>query len=237
MCPCLLVLNVDEVADGRNDLKGLLTVSSDRFLFQELTDMEEYAGTGYEIEVPRRMTLSSCAVGMESELWRSDSLYVREGLEWGHVRLASEISECNADICHVDMRFHKEYCTIGFILLGVPLGEPYPFEIMLKADCCGILMADRTPIKGPYTAKALPSNTETVYSVRVPRQDEGAMVAQLLKDGEAMSALDIGTAVISQGYDWKKADLDDVYVTIDYAHATFSVEIAEWDVNEVEETI
>ncbi len=236
-CPCLLVLNVDEMADDRDHVDGLLTVSSDRFLFQEQIDIGSYAGTGYEIEVPRRETISSCAVGTVPALWRSDSLFVREGQEWGRVMHASETSGCNSDICHADMHFHKEYCTVGFILLGVPLGEPYPFEIVLKADCCGIFMKDSAPVRGPYSAKARPSDVETIYSVRVPRQDDGSMLADLARAGEVVSVLDIGAAISAQGYDWKKADLDDVYVTIDYAHATFSVEIVDWDVNEVEETI
>ena len=236
-CPCYLTLRFDELSESDGSGSGLVTVHTDRIISQKQIMVHDYFGSGYEIVVPRRHVTVSCVSGLQEEDWYSDSLFVREGKEWGKIMLASESLDCKDDEYVLPMHFTKEFCTVTIEILGIPEEELPSWKMRIKAFSCGIRMAERMPLSGPYMVEADRDGNDPIYSVRVPRQEGYSMVLELADADGAISCMDLGCLIQARGYDWTRADLDDIYVVVDYAHALVSVEIKRWNVNDVDERI
>lgn len=244
-CPCYINLNVDQVVQNPDYTEGLVTVmTADAIIEQKRIRLADYEGKGYDVVVPRRTIHAMTAVGHEDLWWKTDTLYAATNLEWGPVMLAHETVVCDDDDKLLTMDFHKEYCRINFVLVGVVDLEDYPFDIRVRANCNALRMRDGKPIRGRYTAYANPSNT-AMYSVLVPRQEDHEMIVDLLWHSDThdytvndyVVTLEVGKQMQKTGYNWEKDDLDDVYVTIDVVKATVGISIRPWDSDQIEEII
>lgn len=244
-CPCYLNLNIDQAVNDPDYEEGLVTVMThENMICQERVRLSDYEGAGYDVVVPRKLINAMVAVGHEDLWWKSDTLSAATNLEWGPVRLAGESDLCDADDKRFVMQFHKEYCRMNFILVGVVDVDSYPFDIRIRANCNALRLRDRKPVRGRYTAYAVPSNT-AMYSVLVPRQEDSEMLVDLLLHKESheytvddyVATIEVGSIMARQGYNWDKIDLDDIYVNIDVLKATCSIGIVPWDEITVEEVI
>ena len=137
-CPCYLNLNFDSMAKNPDYTQGLITVMNDKVLDQNRVRLEEYVGCGYEVAVPKGSIGACMVTGHEDLWWHSDTLYAATNLQWGPVMLANSISDCNTDEKWVLMDFHKEYCRVNIILVGVTDMENYPFDLRMRANCNGV---------------------------------------------------------------------------------------------------
>lgn len=244
VCPCYLSLDISEAAMKGEHARALVTLVSGSLLSQESLLTQDYLEADYEVTVPRREVSASCVIGHDDLWWRSDTLMPPSGLEWGPVLLARSTEDCDDDLRHVKMSFHKEYCKVSFLLVGVSDPEAYPFDIRLRANSNALRMRDRRPLDGRYTVFARPSNT-ALFTVLMPRQAENEVAVDLLWHSEEhryalddlVTSIDLGRELAAQRYDWEKDDLDDIYVTIDVVRASASISIREWEHTDIEEVI
>lgn len=244
-CPCYLNLNVDQMVQQADYAEGIVTVmTSDNMLEQTRVNLSDYEGIGYDVAVPRKTIHSMVAVGHEDLWWNADTLFAATNLEWGPVMLAKETSLCDGDDKFLNMDFHKEYCRVNFMLVGVIDVEEYPFDIRVKANSNAIRMRDGMPVNGNYTAYASPLNTG-MYTVLVPRQKDDGLIVSLLMHSETHNytsddyvfTIELGDLLNKQGYRWDKQDLDDVYLKIDIVRASCSVFVMPWENIQIDEEI
>lgn len=243
-CPCYLNLNFDSIAKNPDYTQGLITVMNDQVLDQNRVRLEEYVGCGYEVVVPKGSIGACMVTGHEDLWWHSDTLYAATNLQWGPVMLANSISDCYSDEKQVLMDFHKEYCRVNIILVGVTDMESYPFDLRMRANCNGVRMRDRKAVEGIYKAFASPQNT-AVSSLLLPRQAENELMLDVFKhkddstyaEGDLVTTVNVGKTLSQTGYDWTKSDLDDIYVTLDVVNFSFTVTVAPWDNNNLTEKI
>lgn len=244
-CPCYLNLNVDQMVQKPDYTEGIITVmTSDRIVEQSRVTLSDYEEVGYDVTVPRKTIHSMVAVGHDDLWWNSDTLLAAANLEWGPVMLAKETSICDGDDKFLNMDFHKEYCRINFILVGVIDVEGYPFDIRVRANSNALRMRDGMPVNGNYNAYASPLNTG-MHTVLVPRQKDDGMIVDILVHSETheytsedyVFSLELGKSLDKQGYRWDKQDLDDVYLNIDIVKATCSVLVVPWENKQIDEEI
>ena len=243
-CPCYLNLNFDSMAKNPDYTQGLITVMNDKVLDQNRVRLEEYVGCGYEVAVPKGSIGACMVTGHEDLWWHSDTLYAATNLQWGPVMLANSISDCNTDEKWVLMDFHKEYCRVNIILVGVTDMENYPFDLRMRANCNGVRMRDRKAVEGLYKAFATPQNT-AVSSLLLPRQADNELMLDVFKhkddrtyaEGDLVTIVNVGKVLSQTGYDWTKSDLDDIYVTLDVVNFSLSVSVAPWENNNYTEII
>ena len=238
-CPCYLVLDLDPLIEAGDYRESLVSVSSDMLISQEKIELAPYEDIGYEVKVPRRTIRMSVAAGVQSASWHGDTLRCEENAEADALYAWSHAQVCDDDMVYLSPKLHKQYCLVGFNILGYDDGE-YEYALRLRADCNALRLYDLKPVEGNYSATVRLSNSGS-YSVRVPRQADNRLRLDILMpdrrgvygDDDLVSTFDIGAEMAALGYDWTKEDLDDVVVTVDMVQANISVEIHEWNRSDI----
>ena len=119
---------------------------------------------------------------------------------------------------------HKDYCRIGIRMLSV--SEDYPFRLSVEGNVGGI-GTDRSPLQGRFSYSFV-SLDDGIGCVNVPRQYDDSLVL-LVKDGNrVLREFALGEYIAESGYDWAAEDLEDIEVSIDYAHSLIIVDVAGW---------
>ncbi len=124
---------------------------------------------------------------------------------------------------------HKHFAVLN-ISLDKPEEDIGDYAIRIRGGIAGIDAFTCEPIEGTFTYEPVSFDSEgTKYSVRIPRQNDGSLQMDLLRDGEMMDKLSIGKKILESGYSWEAADLDDIWVNVDCAHLNFSLTIINWE--------
>lgn len=167
------------------------------------------------LDIPRKMLLITVSSGARPG--GKDGFIIPEGgmcpefLSWSGMVDARQ----EEILCRPSLR--KHYCSLTIKLKGsVPEGNP--FSIRLKGNYCGINLFGR-PLEGAFLCGV--GTPEDM--VRIPRQGDGSLILQIVKDREPVHDFAIGEALVASGYDWLKEDLEDRTVEVDYAMNTVSL--------------
>lgn len=230
-CPCYLTLNFDRVIteDGYFEAVTTLTPCSDRAQDQEKINIWDYEGVGYEKKVVKDQVRASVVCGFKNGSFRDDSYIVPKSVQCDPIMAFALSKRCEGERETAEVELHKQFCRIHFRFVGLGSRSEYPYELRVRADCCGLRLFDLQPVEGEYTAIAVETNSGDL-SVVLPRQKVNAVALDLL-DAKAQVAqtVDLGARMEAMGYDWAKADLDDIVVEIDYTLANVETEIIPWD--------
>ena len=239
-CPCYLVLDVDGIIAQGEYSEALVTVeSAGGMVSQEKIRLRDYADGGYVVKVPRRKAFASVVCGTRNGSWHTDTLLVVENAEADPIRAFALARDCTGlDETTAEVRLHKQYCNVNFTVVGYEPGRTYPYRLELLADCNALRLFDLGPVDGSYTAEVSESHSG-IFSVRVPRQKQDAGLrlsfygndpeAAPLDTQELLFSLDLAAMMKARGYDWTKEDLDDIYITVDFASASFELSVLPWD--------
>ena len=124
---------------------------------------------------------------------------------------------------------HKHFAVLN-ISLEKPPADSGVYSVRIRGAVAGIDALSGRSIDGEFSFDPVAEDAQrTKYTVRVPRQGDGPMTLELLRDREKMDDLDLGTMIIRSGYSWSKADLDDIWVNVDCARLTITLEIQDWE--------
>ena len=236
-CPCTLNINMDAFLenDAIDDTRALVSVQSAALLREE-ADLLEHEGAGLDVEVQRRRTPVSVAVGCQNASVKGDTLAVRAGRQWDPLFACAGEPDCNGDLCSWLARPHKQYCTVHLVLQHYKAGDEYPYDLCIKADCNAMRLLTLRPVTGEYSVLVDPS-AAGVFDVRLPRQKENSVLLEMYAPNarrvydrsDRVNFVNVGEQMEARGYDWGKEDLDDVYVTIDAVTLQAAVTIIAWD--------
>ena len=124
---------------------------------------------------------------------------------------------------------HKHFAVLN-ISLEKPPADSGVYSVRIRGAVAGIDALSGRSIDGEFSFDPVAEDAQrTKYTVRVPRQGDGPMTLELLRDREKMDDLDLGTMIIRSGYSWSKDDLDDIWVNVDCARLTITLEIQDWE--------
>ena len=243
-CPCYALIDLDEYAELSDAEDILVTVRGGGVSSNSEVKLTDCLGCGHEEKVGRSSVIFCSASGYGDMNVQSDSVRAPGNMEWGKIFSDGQIADCDDDICVVRMRPHKEYCTVIFLVVGVP-SEGLLFDMRVRANSDGVRLRDSKPLEGAYTAYVSGSFAGSVCSVRIPRQEDDNMVLDLLEHREdrtytaedILTSFPLGRMIRAQGFSWTKSSLDDVYITIDYSRMIADVSIIEWNEKDIEESI
>ena len=238
-CPCFLTLDLDKVISDSDYSEAVATLGpcTDRTIDQKRIALMDYEGVGYEKKVPKETVRISVVCGFKNGNFRDDCYLVPENQQSDPIMAFAESRRCSRERESAEVELHKQYCRIKFKFLGIGEDEEIPYDLRIRADCNGIGLYDLQPIEGAYTATALKSNSGELTMI-LPRQKSGAVALDLVDaGGDVVHVMDVGARMDLLGYDWTKADLDDVSIEIDFCSATMNVGILPWDINYDYETI
>lgn len=235
-CPCFLNIELDGMCLAGSPL-GVVSVRSESFDSIEEIDMDSYAVSGYEIAVPRKKVQASVVAGLPDGALFDRDVARFGSSESGAVWAWRQTAVCDGDDVTLRAEPHKQFCNVNLIMTGQVPDVGYRYDMVLRACCNAIDVHDFSPVEGEY-AVPVTRHTGIVYSVRVPRQDSNVLTLDFYDSSEKIvHVIDLGKEMSFKGYDWRKEDLDDVYVTIDFTLMTTDVIIVEWDRNIIYEEI
>ena len=123
-----------------------------------------------------------------------------------------------------EVRLGKDYCRIRINMLTSD--KDYPFRLTVRGNVCGI-RPDRSVVPGDFSFGFTLDDTGQ-GEVRVPRQTDNSLILQILEDETVLREFALGEYIAETGYSWTDENLEDIEVSIDYAHSDISINVESW---------
>lgn len=232
-CPCYVCLSVDDfIRAGFTEALAAFSQGTDSF--REDMKLAEYAGGVYEKAFPRRRTRLSVLAGRNRSVVGGNTLTVPYGLEADPIWMFCGTLDCAGDEEHVRAVPYKQYCNLTIVLAGLSGGGGYGCELKLHASYGAMDIYSGAPLAVEYCATARKS-ADGIFSVRIPRQSDGNIFLEISgwvsPEGETIagSIVDLGREFRESGYDWADKSLSDASAVVDFAGASVSLSVEDWD--------
>ena len=232
LCPCSLVLDFSGTDLSAADMAGLYIRADDGFLYYD-DDVSpdilyEDSGDGlrmtYEVRVPKTSVMISGILGAGRMFTPETGLLIPLGYECPEIFMHYSEVDASGERLEEKMVFHKDYCRITVRMLTD--SEDYPFSLTVTGNANG-LKADRSVTKGDFSVSFVPDSSGS-GTVCVPRQADNGLVLRILDEDKILREFALGEYIAESGYDWSAENLDDVEISIDYAHSFISIEVDDW---------
>lgn len=188
------------------------------------------------VTVPKGNKILTLLEGLEGMAVDGNRLVVRPGKESDRIRCWSAETDCSGESASFPVRRTKHYATVLFSFEKSEL-PVCRYRVLVRGFFCGLDMRTLEPIAGDWSFMPQPLAPDAYdYSFRVPRQRGSGLVLELL-DGNDLRKTDeilLGKVLEKAGYDWNKAELDDVQIVMDHVLAPLEVNVIEWKEDEIE---
>lgn len=123
---------------------------------------------------------------------------------------------------------HKCYCRLRFRLAAESETEPFPFRLSVEGEVSGF-SGSGAPREGLFRYVLPPFDVSGTASVCLPRQRDASLRLEILFSDNVLRTFALGQWLERSGYDWKKPDLDDVELELDYARTRLTVRTEAWE--------
>ncbi len=232
LCPCYTFVDLTHYINSGHKT-ALVTVRSGSETCSEEIELINYEDRPYELALPKGTNHISVISGLKNTHIKSDSLVTPYGLESDALWVYNEKFVCNDDQYNLTAVPRKNFCKMTIIVVGLTPGQEYDFSFRVKADCNAIDLYDSEALEGEFYGPATQSGTLGLFSVCLPRQKSSNLLMDICDHSneevvEAVHTIDVGSRLSQEGYDWTRADLLDVNVTVDYSSMDASIEIVRW---------
>ena len=235
VCPCFLTEEFSDVSpdkEGEVPWISILEESGKTVQQKSIYSNMFREGRRYVASVPKQYLNVAVIYGMQHYTVEGEVATLSSGFEADSVYAHTSEVDCRGETAGDTVRLHKQWCGLVMVLKGSESWKPFFFEI--HGNWNSVSLRDMSPVKGPLLC--IPGKTGNGrYEVRLPRQGDNSLSLQVY-DTDAFGLpstlkydYPLGELMESRGYDWKRKDLDDAVITIDYAKAEVNVEIAPWD--------
>lgn len=232
LCPCSLILDFSEVDLSYEGMTEIRITAPDGFLYYDgnavsgiYYDMAgEEAVPVYGAEVPKSMVAVSVTRGVSGLVSGDGGVVIPLGYECPPVFMHHSVLDAVAERREDRVFLHKDYCRVGIRMLS---GDgSYPFRMTVEGNVNGFY-PDRTVSRGDFSY-SFSLDAEGMAEVRVPRQTDNSLVLVISDGDTVLREFALGEFIAEAGYDWTADNLEDIDVSIDYAHSDIAVEVEEW---------
>ena len=232
LCPCSFELDFSQVETSLAQGVEVSIKAADGFLHYDPDAGEglvEKSKDGvssmiYAVTVPKSL-LSVSAVSGAERLFSPDSgISILLGEECPPIYMHYSHVEAYSARCSEIVRLHKDFCNIGINILSED-GE-YPFELTVKGHV-NTINPDRSVSNGEFSYSFVPDR-RGYGDVRVPRQTDSGLILQIVEEGRTLREFALGEYIAETGYKWTDDDLEDIEVTVDYAHSYITIDVESW---------
>lgn len=228
VCPCYLT--VDPTAIPATCAEGYpvsLEVSGPGDFRASSSLWEADCASEFTIAVPRPNVFVSAYTGAGEAFVPGDGLRIPFGEPCPPVYLYSERVVTNGETARAMPVLRKQFCRLTVKI--VPVNDVFleSFHLQLDGNVCGYDL-DSTPTEGAFRCTAEPSEAG-LCETRIPRQRDASLMMQVMDGSHSLRYFALGEYIAESGYDWLAADLEDIYLEIDYAASAFTVRVGEWE--------
>ena len=232
-CPAYLTVRSDghtgEPLDGKI-LSYILASESEPLLERAEGAFQEFASPrGRIFRVPRRERVDvTVLAGVRKAFLQGDLLKIPSGDECDSLVCGSASIWIPGDLGEVRMPLYRSWCNLRMDLVG-QADDPCPYYFLVLSGTDGLTVPGLEPHAGAFRVRR-DTLVRNGFSVRLPRQADDALSVEvrLLEDRSLVTDLPVGAILAGMGYDWRKPDLDDIRLDIDFSRTTLTVSVADW---------
>ena len=166
----------------------------------------------------------------------SKPVLIARGCQSDSIYSCRSILELNAEDARAQLSLHKQFMTLRFVCAqSSSVFAEFPYTLDLHGDTDGFDPVSGRPHAGVFRFGLSPDYGSPA-SVRIPRQGDGALYADLIKkDGSGLySRLDLKAMLQAEGYDWNADELDDMEIVLNTDEIGFATLLRPWDSGESE---
>lgn len=232
LCPCSFDLDFSQVERQVAEMTEVSVKAADGFLYYDPEAGEgivEESRDGvpsllYNIKVPKESLEVTVVYGADGLFSPDSGILIPLGDEcppvYMHYSEVNAFSEQHTE----EVRLGKDYCRIRINMLTSD--KDYPFRLTVRGNVCGI-RPDRSVVPGDFSFGFTLDDTGQ-GEVRVPRQTDNSLILQILEDETVLREFALGEYIAETGYSWTDENLEDIEVSIDYAHSDISINVESW---------
>ena len=239
-CPSLLYFQVFNAGAFPN--RDRVHVSAFRYpdedrLCSDTTTIRELEGRSFCLLISRADAVNGSGVlgYRRCHLEGKSRWTVEPGNSFDSLFRFSYLSPVAPESFTVPVEFVKEYSRVT---LQFPIGGPFPFDVRVRSNTCGLDAVTGTPLEGLFTCEAV-ERSPGVFEFLLPRQADDALTLELYgRPGRyptegLVHRFDLGTILReSGGITWQEKNLPDVLVGIDFLEYDIQVQVKPWE-NEI----
>lgn len=222
-CPCWLDIDVS-LCSRQGETVSLRGWNSTKPLFGETLYVADWPDV-WETPVPKGVVHYTAYSGVRSCMASGSTLLVPEGNQCDSLWAYRTSVICEGEDAFDRVNLHKQFATVTMKLTQEPDGV---LSALITGPWAGMSLDDLGAVKGDYSYTA-GQNAEGLFVFRLPRQGDGSLVFELLRDGHRYETFALGELIEKTGYDWNAQDLDDIFIGVDFYRGEISIGIGDWE--------
>ena len=188
-------------------------------------------GTLYSVSVPRG-TLGLHAFEMLGGIGTAGKDFlISAGCQADSLYAFCAEVDCSGESAQAAVSTRKQFATVFLRIAYEGDAAAAVSRVSVRGNVCGISAATLSPIAGEFLYETVP-DSDGGCTFRLPRQDSGALALDLCFTDGTSSTVDIGTRILSEGYDWSGDALGDILLDLEVGTADISVSVGvcPWEV-------
>ena len=222
-CPCWLDIDVS-LCERQGETVSLKGWNTQRPVFGERLHVADWPDC-WEVTVPKGTIHYTAYTGFDRCLLSGQDMIIPEGEQCDELWAYHASVICEGEDARDRVVPHKQYATVTVKLTQEPEGK---LETLVTSRSAGMSLEDLSPAMGLFRYLA-PQNPEGLFTFRLPRQGDGSLEMELLRDGSHYETFALGELIARTGYDWTAEDLDDIFIGVDFYRSQVTIEITGWE--------
>lgn len=235
LCDCWLTVDAScmDPIKTRRPMDGLTMLFDndngysmrDEISYEELdsTDMVLY-------RLPRRLT-EIVAVSGDDSVNVAGSSYCPMQHHKTYPRIFSwhEKTDLNLEEKTIVPKPNKHHCVVHVTVAPEMGAEDGDLVVKVSGQVIGMDLWTNRPINGDFF-ETLPVGTDGMVDIVIPRQyDQHEVTMSIYREAKPVIHVNLSRLMLEEGYDWSKADLDDVSYFIENFYIEGLVKILPWE--------
>ena len=222
-CPCVLELEFAGPYLAEAGLADLLVFSDEVLVWEDTVDIARYK-SGYSLPVPRTSLHVRAWAGAGG--YASDAgLTIPLGQDCPRVYMHDSDIVAAGEQYHETVTLRKNHCVMKLLTEGE---GKISSDLILKGNVAGYDSVGG-PLRGDFEYLLDDKGLDEGYEAVLPRQTDASLMLMVDDGSGSHKAFALGQYIVSSGYDWTAADLEDVTVTLDYALTEIRMTINGWE--------
>lgn len=242
-CPCYLSVGLNDAL--RVGDSAIFTIASpsgeekQRFAI----DLTQYENTDLIVKVEKGIYNLTLTIGENTVSRVGTTLTYPSGqpIDSLWCWFSGEV-DCSKESKRVESQMTREFARVHFkVSSPYKSWSQYPYTFECETGVNGIDFARYQPLRGGWRCELdRPVDSAMDFMFLVPRMmaDSRFIINAYRKwpiggvitggEGKLIQAIDVQASLNEQNYDWYKEELDDIYVTMNYAEGVMMIAINDW---------
>ncbi len=231
-CPCILSVDLREIPKENGEIT-LIVDNAAELYDSHIDPMKEQSGI-VQIKVPKGTNHIICAQGLPAaRVYDVRNVIIPIGEECSTISLTTEAIECSEESQYYKPVLHKEWAELVISYDSGNLSD-YPYSFIVDGNIKGIDIHSGKSLNGKFSCEAVEDRVDkNEVSVRLPRQNTekpGLRLSLVSKeDYSVWKEYDLSKIIADTGFDWEKADLDDIRIHLDYSGQLSGITVIDWE--------